>query len=126
MNDEIFGTFEIANVGDVLAGVPGLSADRVYFNHAQQGAPAPFAVWQVIVNNPGLVLAGKPKHDAQLFQVDVYSRDPSEARRLAFAARDALEGHAHVTRGPVPMGVDPVTELCRWQQDVSVMWMRSP
>lgn len=118
----------IANAYATLAAdavVAGIVADRIYAGKAEQTAQPPFVVWQLIANTPGLQLAGRPTYDAQLLQVDAYSRDPVEARSLAFACRDALEAHAHVTRGPVDVPpADDVDGLQRWTLDVSYVWER--
>lgn len=118
----------IANLYAILTADPAVSAavaDRVYMTQAEQGAQAPFVVWQLIANTPGLLLAGRPTFDNQLLQCDVYSRTQSEARAIAFACRDAIEGGARVTRGPIDAGTDKDTGLQRWTLDASFVWERA-
>ena len=117
----------IANVFGILNSEPAVTAivaDRIYMAQAEQTAQAPFVVWQMIANTPGIQLSGRPTYDAQLFQVDAYSTDPVEARTLAFACRDALEAVAIVDRGPLDMGLEQVSGLQRWTLDVAFIWSR--
>lgn len=117
----------VANVSGVLATEPAVAAivaDRIYMAKAGQTAAPPFVVYQMISNVAGLQLSGRPTYDAQMFQVDAYSRDPVEARTLAFACRDALEGVAHVDRGPLDFGFEQLTKLHRWTLDAAFIWER--
>jgi len=117
----------IANVQGILAADPAvlaIVADRIYMAQAEQTAAPPFVVHQLVSNVAGLPLAGRPSYDAQLFQVDAYSRDPVEAMNLAFACRDALEAVTHVDRGPLDMGLDQVSGLYRWTLDAAFIWSR--
>jgi hypothetical protein len=117
----------IANVRGILNSEPAITAivaDRIYMAQAEQTAQAPFVVFQLIANTPGIQLAGRPTYDAQLMQVDAYSRDPVEARTLAFACREALEAVAHVDRGPLDVGEDQVSGLHRWTLDAAFIWER--
>ena len=117
----------IANLQGILTTEPAVTAvvaGRIYMAQAEQTAAPPFVVHQLISNVAGLQLAGRPSYDAQLFQVDAYSRDPVEAMNLAFACRDALEAVTHVDRGPLDMGLDQVSGLSRWTLDVAFIWSR--
>lgn len=118
----------IADVGGILkaeSAVTAIVSDRIYMALAGQTAQAPFVVYQLISNVPGIQLSGRPTYDAQMFQVDAYSRDPVEARTLAFACRDALEAVARVDRGPVDMGFEQVSKLYRWTLDAAFIWSRA-
>ncbi|PZP90520.1 MAG: hypothetical protein DI587_38480 [Variovorax paradoxus] len=115
--------FQAVNVPAVQAHLRALRGPlRFYaFGMAPQKAEYPYAVWRTAAGAPGNTLSRRPLHDAGLFQIDVYA-SPSQGvetvRAVAFALRDALEGHAHVTawRGE---DIDPQTKNLHVGFDVS-------
>lgn len=118
----------IANVYEYLSAdqyVTAIVGNRIYSGKAEQTAQPPFVVWSLVSNVPQLQLAGRPTVDAQLMQVDAYSRDPAQARDLAFTCRDALESRdAVIGQGPRDFGVEDATGLARWSLEAAYIWRR--
>jgi len=78
------------------------------FGLAPQGVKYPYAVWRQVFGQPENYLGEAPDLDTFGTQIDVYANDPSSARAVAAALRNAIEPVAHITawRGD---GTDPVT-----------------
>lgn len=91
--------FQAANVPAVQALLKsGAGPLRFYaFGMADQNTPKPYAVWQLVYGSPENYLADRPDVDSVGVQVDVYADDAATARQVAFALRDAIEGHAYIT-----------------------------
>lgn len=98
-----------------------LGADPVRFypfGFAEQGAPKPYAVWQVIGGRPENPITCAPDVDNYLVQIDVYSTEAQSGLDAAGALRQALEKVCYVTswRG---QSRDPETKDFRVSFDVS-------
>jgi hypothetical protein len=120
MNPPIFHAVNVPSVQAHLRALRGPL--RFYaFGLAPQKVEYPYAVWRTAAGTPGNTLSRRPLHDAGLFQIDVYalpSQGMAAVRAAAFAIRDAIEGHAHVTawRGE---DIDPQTKNYHVGFDVS-------
>lgn len=92
---------------------------RLYaFGAAPEAVARPYAVWQLVPGGgPGNFLAGRPKTDRYLIQVDIYSDEVQPLLDVAQALRDAIEAHAYITAWR-SMSRDPETRRFRFSFDV--------
>ena len=80
--------------------------------NAPQDGTKPYVSWFIVTGTPENELSDVPGIDRQTIQVDVWSKDDDESRRLAVAVRDAIEPVAHMT-GVVVDEREPETKLYR-------------
>lgn len=91
--------FEVCSASSRLQLLLGGDELRVYqFADAPQHCPVPYLVWQLIYGQPLNAMNQLPTMDHLGVQVDVYGPedDPSVAREVVEAARDALEPYGHI------------------------------
>lgn len=87
------------------------------FGEAEQNTARPYAVWQTIYGTPTNYISNRPDADSFGTQIDVYALQPTEARQVAQALRDAIEGAAHIV-GYNGEFRDPVTRDYRYSFNV--------
>lgn len=63
----------------------------------EQPQTYPYAVWQRVGGAPENYLAGRPDIDSFTVQIDVYAKSADQARTVAAAIRDAIEGASYIT-----------------------------
>ena len=119
----IFATCSVPSITSLI----GSNPVRLWpFGEADQEAERPYAVWQTIGGHPEDYLDRRPDMDLFSIQVDVYAKTGSEARYVAQAIRDAVEGNqaANITawRGE---SRDQVTKDYRYTFDVDWFVPRS-
>ena len=91
--------FQLCVSNDQVKAILGTNPTRLYlFGEADENTEYPFAVWQLINGDPNNTLNCRPSSDNYTVQIDCYAHTAKEARALAKAIRDALEGDAYVTR----------------------------
>jgi len=92
--------FEACAASPRLQALLGDTAElRVYqFADAPQHCATPYLVWQLVYGEPMNAMNQLPTMDYLGVQVDIYGpeQDPSVARSVAEAARDALEPYGHI------------------------------
>jgi len=94
------------------ATVRSVLGTRIYpHGEAPQKVVEPYAVYQQIFGASERYLATTPDADSSTNQIDVYSKQMSDARAAALAIRDALEGVAYVDISEGPR--DPATNRAR-------------
>lgn len=66
--------------------------------HSQQGAiaAAPYCTWQTVYGTPENTLGCRPETDMLGCQIDCYATTVTQARQVAAAVRDAIEGEGYV------------------------------
>jgi hypothetical protein len=65
-----------------------------------QQIDAPYVVWQAVAGSPENTLADLPDKDSRTTQIDVYAKTRAQARAVATAVRDAMEGDGYMVNGP--------------------------
>ena len=76
----------------------GTGPIRFYqFGTAPQNVVKPYVVWQRVFGAPQNYLASRPDIDSFSVQIDTYATSADQARTVAAALRDALEGVGHIT-----------------------------
>ena len=96
---------------------------RIRQDIANPDEPAPYLVWSRLTVVPELTLMQRPPGDRETIRVDVLARSEAERDALTVAARDALEGHGHVTNIQ-SLGQDADTHLWRMTMDADLFQTR--
>lgn len=100
----------------------GIVSDRIFQTIAPEDKDRPYIVWSIISSVPGITLGCLPEYDDQRTRVDCYSLKQSECRRMAEAARDAIEAYTPVTL-MMSFYESEDTRLFRWMIDAE--WIHS-
>lgn len=115
MTPPIFSLLENSAAVVALLGNPL----RVFSFGEVEGQPvqAPYLVWQQVAGTPFNYLGEVPDLDNPTTQLDVYSRERTDARNIFKAVRDALETSAYLVNGPTESR-EPETNLFRVSFDL--------
>lgn len=113
----------IPDVQSVLVSAVASITPRVYRTEADENAAAPFVVWTIVSGLPENNISDRPDTANARIQIDCYSLDQSECRRLMGLALAAVEGVTNVIFGPIESR-EPDTKLWRWIFDASFWFNR--
>jgi len=109
--------FEVCASYQPLTALLGNAPVRLYLFGVAERLPQPpqrpYAVWQQVGGAPENYVGDRPDSDEWAIQFDVYAETVTEAREVAAAVRDAIEGVAYVETW-VDDSIDPPTQLKRF------------
>jgi len=116
--------FDICSAYAPLVALLGTDPVRLWpFGSVPQGESRPYAVWQTTYGAPDNLLNQRPLLDRWGIQVDAYAKTASEAREVARAIRDAIEGDAYIVAWNGEFR-DPPTNLYRYSFAIEFMTPR--
>lgn len=110
--------FTLLKAAAGVTAIIGTAPCRAYsFGNAPDLVAKPYMTWQAVGGNPENYLKDAPNIDRYSLQVDCWALTDTEARALALAARDALQGDSYITSW-TGESRDPDTKNYRYSFDV--------